>query len=65
MKVFQIHKIKCPNNPCLHNGHDDYLVAGHHFTQVLFEQITGKSWERGSRTFRLVEVRPNRGSKRG
>ena len=66
MKVFEIRRIKCRNNLCKNfTGHNGYLVAGHNFSPLWFERITGRSWERGVRRFRLVEVRSKKVSKRG
>ena len=47
--------------------HWSYVVAGHAFNRRRFERLTGCKWERGYRTFRLVEVtrRTKRQGKRG
>ena len=69
MKVFRIKRligIGCPNDQIsCRSYHWAYTVAEHRFAPKLFERLTGHKWERGYRTFRLVEVRPKQGSKRG
>ena len=65
--MFRMKRLKCGmgvdcQNPDNHSG---YSLKRHVFNQSMFERLTGYKWERGYRMFRLVEVRPKRGSKRG